>query len=70
VDRNSRTNVLVMNVPNRFDLEAHSCVNYEVNAFNRKLDKHMKKFQKATTAEVTSDRDHLTLHGLHLNRKG
>jgi hypothetical protein len=40
--RHSQTNILVVNVPNRFDLEAHSCVNKEVNAFNRKLDKHMK----------------------------
>jgi len=57
-------------VPNRFDLGAHSCVNYEVNAVNRKLDKHMKSFQNATTVEVTSDRENFTKHGLHLNRKG
>jgi len=45
VDRHSLTNVLVVNAPKRFDLRAHSCVNCEVNAFNRKLDKHMKSFQ-------------------------
>jgi hypothetical protein len=59
-----------VNAPNRFDLGAHSCVKYEVNAFNRKLDKHIKRFQNATTVEVTSDRDNFTKHGLHLNRKG
>jgi len=69
VERHSQTDVLILNVPNRFDLEAHSCVNYEVNAFNRKLDKYMKSFQNATTVEVTSDRNHFTKHGLHLNRK-
>ena len=62
--------VLVVNAPNRFDLETHSYVNYEVNAFNRKLDKHMTSFQNATTVEVTSDRDNFTTHDLHLNRKG
>ena len=70
VERHSQTNVLIVNVPNRYDLEARSCVNYEVNAFNRKLDKHMKSFQNAAAVEVTSDRDHFTQHGLHLNSKG
>ena len=32
VERHSQTNVLVVNVPNRFDLGVHSCVNYEVKA--------------------------------------
>jgi hypothetical protein len=36
VEKHDQTNILVVNVPNRFDLEAHSCVNYEVNTFNRK----------------------------------
>jgi lysophospholipase L1-like esterase len=70
VERHSQTDVLVVYVPNRFDLGAHSCVNYDINTFNRKLDKHMKCFQNATTLEVTSDRDHFTKHGIHLNRKG
>jgi len=30
VERHSQTNVLVVNVPNRFDLGTHSCVNYEL----------------------------------------
>ena len=70
MERHSQINVLVVNVPNIFDLGAYSCVNYEVNTFNRILDKHTKSFQNATTVEVTSDRDHFTKHGLHLNRKG
>ena len=69
MERRSQTNVLVVNVPNRFDVETHCCVNYEVNAFNRKLDKHMKSFQNVNTVEVTSDRDYYTKRGLHLNRK-
>jgi len=70
VERHNQANVVVVNVLNRFDLETHSCVNYAVNAFNRKFDKHMKSFQNAATIEVTSDRDSFTKHGLHLNRKG
>jgi hypothetical protein len=68
--RHSQTNVLEVNVTKRSDLETHFCVNYEVNAFNRKLDKRMKSFQSANTVAVTSDRDHYTKHGLHLNGKG
>jgi len=30
----------------------------------------MKSFQNAATVAVTSDRDHVTKHGLHLNRNG
>ena len=56
VEKHNQTNVLVVNVPNRFDLEAQSCINHEVNTFNRKLDKHMKTFQHASTVEVTSNR--------------
>ena len=70
MERHSQTNVQVVNVPNRFDLEAHSFVNYEVNTFNRKLYKYMKSFQNATTVEVTSDRDNFTKHGLHVKREG
>ena len=70
MERYSHTNVLVVNVLKRSDLETHSCVIYEVNAFNRKLDKHMKSYQNANTVEVTSDRDHYTKRGLHLNGQG
>jgi hypothetical protein len=45
VDRHSLTNVLEVNAPKGFDLGAHSCVKYEVNAFNRKLDKHRQSFK-------------------------
>ena len=49
-----------MNVSHRYDLGAHYCVNNEVKAFNRKLDKYMKSFQNAVTVQVTYNRDHFT----------
>lgn len=70
VRKNSNTNVMVMNLPNRQDLEATSCVNQEVKVFNRKLCKHMKFFDYASSVEVKFDRDHYNRHGLHLNIKG
>jgi hypothetical protein len=70
VRENSHTNVLVMNLPNRLDLEATSCVNQEIKVFNRKLCKHFKVFDCVSTIEVTFERGHYTRHGLHLNTKG
>jgi hypothetical protein len=57
-------------MPNRFDLGEHSCVYYDVKAFNRIIDKHMKSFQNAAKVEATSDRDHFNQHGLHMKRNG
>jgi hypothetical protein len=39
VKSSEHTNVIIMDAPHRFDLGASSCVNKEVNAFNRKLNK-------------------------------
>ena len=40
----TNTNAIVMCVPHRFDLQLSSCVNKEVESFNRKLQKAMKTF--------------------------
>jgi hypothetical protein len=37
VDNHKQTNVIVMSVPYRHDLESNSCVNEEVKVYNRKL---------------------------------
>jgi hypothetical protein len=52
VSKHSQTNILVINVHNRFDLAAQSCVNYEGKFFNRKLGKHVKSFYNASTVEL------------------
>jgi hypothetical protein len=46
----SNTNILVMNLPSRYDLKSFSCVNQEVNIFNRKLGKVMKIFDMFISA--------------------
>jgi hypothetical protein len=70
VKENSHTNVILMNLPNRQDLKATSCVNQEINIFNRKLCKHTKVFDCVCRLEVRLERDHYTKHGLQLNTKG
>jgi hypothetical protein len=46
VTKNSHTNVVLMSVPHRYDFDTNSVVNKQVKAFNRKLRKQMKIFEK------------------------
>jgi hypothetical protein len=61
------TNVIVICVPHRFDLQPSSCVNEEVESFNRKLQKTMKTFSHTQVCNMSTNREHFTSHGLHLN---
>jgi hypothetical protein len=60
VERYQNTNVMVINVPNRYDLQVDSCVKKEVKTFNRKLSKQLKLLNNAHMMEVNYDRDHKT----------
>ena len=70
VENHKQTNVIVMSVPYRHDLEPNSCVNDEVKVYNRKLKKHLKVFDNTCVLEVDTNRDLFTRHGLHMNPKG
>jgi hypothetical protein len=70
VINSSHTNVILMNVPHRHDLMKESCVNKEVEAFNRKLRNRMESFKKVKLIEVDSERELYTRHGQHLNSRG
>jgi lysophospholipase L1-like esterase len=64
------TNVIVTCAPTRFDLQSSSCVNKEVNSFNRKLHKSMKIHSHIQVCSISTIRDHLTIHGFHMNTRG
>jgi hypothetical protein len=70
VINSSHTNVILMNVPHRHDLIKDSCVNREVEAFNRKLRNRLKCFKKLELIEVDSERELYTRQGQHLNSRG
>ena len=70
VKRCKRTNVVVVSAPKRYDLEKTSCVNKEVDNFNRKLHKKLKVFEHVKVIDSIFQRDCFTRHGLHLNRFG
>jgi hypothetical protein len=70
VEKYRNTNVMVMNVPNRYDLHVDSCVNKEIKTFSRKLCKQLKLSNNAHVMVVNNDRDQFTKHGFHINSKG
>ncbi|PNF27502.1 hypothetical protein B7P43_G04277 [Cryptotermes secundus] len=70
IQTNLNTNVFVLSLPKRWDLEDQSCVNKEISQFNRKLSKYLKPFDHARYIEVKCDRKCHTRHGLHLNARG
>jgi hypothetical protein len=59
-----------MNAPHRYDLMSYSCVNNEVEKFNRKLCKRLERFGKVELIDVVSERNLFTKHGQHLNSEG
>jgi lysophospholipase L1-like esterase len=64
------TNVVLLSVPHRHDLAEWSCVNKEINTFNRKMFKMMKCYDHVTVLNSEQNREHFTRHGMHLNKKG
>jgi len=70
VDLCKNTNVIIIGAPKRHDLLETSCVNEEVDKFNRKLHKKMRIFEHAKVIDSVSQRECYTRHGLHLNSLG
>ena len=70
VNRNTESNIVLINAPQRHDLIQESCVNTEVMKFNRKIKKIVKPYSKVHLLENNLDRNHFTEHGMHLNYKG
>jgi hypothetical protein len=66
----AHTNVVLLNIPYRHDLADWSCVNKEINTFNRKMLKMMKCYDHVTVLNSEQNREHFTRHGMHLNKKG
>jgi hypothetical protein len=52
--RNQHTNIIVINVTHRFDLNEKSCINEEVKRCNRKLSKIINTFENALLINVVS----------------
>jgi lysophospholipase L1-like esterase len=70
VKKTKHTNIILISVPHRHNLVYWSCVNKEVETFNRKLIKLIKPLEHVLIAKSESNRNYFTSHGLHLNNKG
>jgi hypothetical protein len=64
------TNVIMINAPHRHDLVSNSCVNVEVEVFNRRLPKDAERFKNVQIIEAVKERNYYTRHGQHLNSAG
>jgi lysophospholipase L1-like esterase len=70
VQTHSKNHVTVMGAPHQYDLSQTSCVNQEMNVFNRKLCKYLRAYNNTQIVEVDLNRVYYTRHDLHLNCKG
>ena len=64
------TNVILVEVPVRYDTGVRPHINEQIESYNTKLHKVTKSFKHVRLIKVTTNREHFTKHRLHLNYKG
>jgi hypothetical protein len=64
------TNNIIITAPTRHDLPETSCVNKEIQVFNKKLHELMKSMDNAPIVNANLHREDFTEHGIHLNSSG
>jgi hypothetical protein len=69
VENHKQTNIFVMSIPHRYDIQINSGVNNEIQVFSTKLRTQQKVSGNAFLIEVNADRYQFTRPGLHLNSK-
>ena len=62
--------MIYLDALHRFDLEASSYVNKEVNVFNRKLNKIIKLYVRTSQLHLNMQREHFITLGMHMNGSG
>ena len=67
---NNQTNIILMNLPYRYDLPNSTTVNKVITNLNRKLQKLVKAFPHTIFLETNNTRILFTNRGLHMNKLG
>jgi hypothetical protein len=70
VGNNLHVNFVVLTPPHRHDLIPSSCVNDEVDNFNRRLIARLVHFKSVKILATNLARKYFTRHGMHLNTSG
>ncbi|PNF23935.1 hypothetical protein B7P43_G12110, partial [Cryptotermes secundus] len=65
---NNHINIILLNVPKRYDLQNYSHMNDEIRKYNSKLSKIAKAFTHIKFIEVDTKRNNFRKHGLHFNK--
>ena len=68
--RTTDTNVILLEAPHRYDLPPSSCVNTEVNCFNKRLHSLATTFNHVKVLSIPIERRFHTNLRLHLNQRG
>jgi hypothetical protein len=70
VPKNNHTNIILVNIPYRYDTANTNTVNDGIEKFNKKLDKLIKVYPHASFLRTNQNRKLFIKHGLHYNRLG
>ena len=72
LDIMQHTKVILIEIPVRYDIGASpwTWTNEQIKQYNRKLGKVTKSYKQAKLIRITTNREHYTKHGLHLNNRG
>jgi len=66
----SNTNIVIMSIPHRYDLDNDSRINVAIRKLNSKLKIMTKLFKHVSVIETESNRKNCTKHCLHLSKAG
>jgi lysophospholipase L1-like esterase len=60
MQKHNKSNIIVVNIPHRYDMDRNSVTNLKIQAVNRKLNKMAKVFSLAAIAETDLNRKNFT----------
>lgn len=70
IQKYNNTNIIIVNIPHRYDLANAAKTNFCIQDYNSKLNKILKAFKHVTLVEMSTNRRHFTKHGFHINNSG
>ena len=70
IQENTHSNIIIVNIPPRYDIERNSIIKLEIQATNMKLNKRAKVYNNIMIVDTNLHRKCFTRHGLHLNKYG